>query len=332
MVPKSYSVLNLVTIGVFSLISIFFVKQNGTLAYGTLVETEVLANSDELQVFGNESIPSSTAFANIIIPKRSRTKPIIYKVQSGDTLSKIASEFEIKITSLIYSNPGKINSANTILRVGQELVIPHVDGITYMIQKGDTYEKLAKKYRGDLQRTKDVNSEIPFEVGQTITIPDGRPPEVVKAPVLKNSPSSGGQVIEIGSANTADLSSGNWYWPMSGKLTQYFGRTNFNPNHTGIDIATKSGTQIRAAKSGKVTNAGWKTGYGNLVIIDHGGGYVTYYAHLSAFKVSVGDKVEKGDVIGLEGSTGRSTGPHLHFEIRYNGKPTNPLNYSYDNK
>ncbi|GEM_PF-3919205 len=324
-VPTKYSVFNFLTILSFSAMSIFFAKQNSGFAYGTLAEeslyfTEETSNN----IFGDGSVPVSTTFAEIIIPKRDREKPIIYKVQAGDTVSKIASDFELKTSSIIYSN--RLSSSNPILKVGQDLIIPQVDGITHMIQKGDTYSSLAKKYRGDLQKTKDVNFEIPFTPGQTITIPNGRPPEVAKTITPTYQPT------QVNISNDANLSSENWYWPMSGKITQYFGKTSFNPNHTGIDIATKSGTPIRASKSGTIITATYQRWYGNLVVIDHGGDYKTYYGHMSAFKVSKGDKVEKGQIIGLEGTTGWSTGPHLHFEIRYKNKPTNPLNYTFDNK
>ena len=99
--------------------------------------------------------------------------------------------------------------------------------------------------------------------------------------------------------------------------------------HTGLDIATSSGTPIHAAASGTVIQAGWQGSYGYLVIIDHGNGVQTYYAHCSSIYVSVGDTVETGDVISAVGSTGNSTGPHLHLEVRVNGEIKNPQNYLY---
>jgi murein DD-endopeptidase MepM/ murein hydrolase activator NlpD len=141
-------------------------------------------------------------------------------------------------------------------------------------------------------------------------------------------------------ARTLGGGSGKFGWPERGVITQLFGCTDFlaepyNPNcptrhwHTGLDIATDYGTPIRAADSGVVsyTNCGWGGGYGNFIVINHGNGYATLYAHLSAIYVSAGQPVRRGQTIGAEGSTGFSTGPHLHFEIRYNGAYQNPLSY-----
>jgi murein DD-endopeptidase MepM/ murein hydrolase activator NlpD len=119
-------------------------------------------------------------------------------------------------------------------------------------------------------------------------------------------------------------------WPVNGTITSNFGYRG-NPigggtgYHEGLDIAVDYGTPVRATASGKVTMAGWVDGYGNLVEIDHGGGFVTRYGHNSMLLVVVGQEVKTGDIIALAGSTGRSTGPHCHYEVRVNGTPTDPL-------
>jgi murein DD-endopeptidase MepM/ murein hydrolase activator NlpD len=115
-------------------------------------------------------------------------------------------------------------------------------------------------------------------------------------------------------------------WPVNGPVTSGFG-VRWGRMHTGIDIAVPAGTPVRASAAGVVVYAGWMSGYGNLVAIDHGGGLATAYAHNSSLLVTVGQHVSQGDVISLAGSTGHSTGPHVHFEVRVNGVPVDPLGY-----
>ncbi|HHY34729.1 MAG TPA: M23 family metallopeptidase [Firmicutes bacterium] len=129
-----------------------------------------------------------------------------------------------------------------------------------------------------------------------------------------------------GSKQVPPMGSGQMVWPVKGRVTSYFG-WRWGSFHSGIDIAAPAGTPVLAADNGMVSYRGWNGGYGRLVLIDHGNGTVTAYAHLSGYEVSVGDRVEKGQVIGYVGSSGNSTGPHLHFEVRENGVAKNPLDY-----
>ncbi len=121
-------------------------------------------------------------------------------------------------------------------------------------------------------------------------------------------------------------SASGFIWPATGSLTSRFG-PRWGRNHNGLDIAAPTGTPVAASKAGKVIIASWYGGYGNLVVIDHGGGVSTWYGHNSAFSTSVGQQVTRGQVIAKMGSTGNSTGPHVHFEIRFNGNPYDPLPY-----
>ena len=116
--------------------------------------------------------------------------------------------------------------------------------------------------------------------------------------------------------------------PISGTITSRFGQR-WGRSHTGLDIGASKGTKIKAAAAGTVTKSGTSGGYGQIVVISHGNGVETYYAHCSALYVKVGQKVSQGQVIAAVGSTGNSTGPHLHLEIRVNGVAQNPLNYLY---
>ena len=119
---------------------------------------------------------------------------------------------------------------------------------------------------------------------------------------------------------------GRLQWPVSGAITSGFGMR-WGRMHEGIDIAVASGTPVHAAAAGRVVYAGWMSGYGNIVVLDHGGGLSTAYGHNTSVAVSVGQDVEAGQVIAYSGSTGHSTGPHVHFEVRVNGEPVDPTGY-----
>ena len=140
--------------------------------------------------------------------------------------------------------------------------------------------------------------------------------DIISQPVTK--------IVRVGT--NRQVATGMFSYPVAGVLTSRFGQR-WGRAHTGVDMGVPCGTSVRAADGGRVIFAGSCGGYGNLVRIDHGNGYITYYGHLSRIKVSCGDKVGKGDVIALSGNTGHTTGPHLHFEVRKNGAPQNPLKY-----
>lgn len=196
-----------------------------------------------------------------------RSKTIVYTVEDGDTLGKIAWKYSLKISTIKTTN----NLSSDIIRPGQRLNIPPQDVSTTQLAN------LTKKVAG---------ARYPF--------------------------------------------TGTFRRPTSGwAVSQVFGRTNYESWHTGIDLDSRSGRTIFASASGKVVGVirGWGSGYGNHIIIDHGQGFTTLYGHLSSFSVSSGQWVNQGQAIGIMGSTGWSTGIHLHFEIRKNGAPQNPMSY-----
>jgi murein DD-endopeptidase MepM/ murein hydrolase activator NlpD len=133
-------------------------------------------------------------------------------------------------------------------------------------------------------------------------------------------------VVDTGGGAGSPVGSVRLSWPLAGPITSGFG-TRWGRHHDGIDLGVPTGRSIGAAAPGRVTYAGWMSGYGNCVIIDHGGGVSTLYGHQSRIKVHVGQVVSRGEVIGLVGSTGHSTGPHLHFEVRIGGTARNPISY-----
>ncbi len=256
------------------------------------------------------------------ISDKVRDKVVEYVVKSGDTVSAIADKFGVSRDTIRWEN--NLASLNSI-KPGQTLRILPVTGVRHKISRGETIYSVAKKYSANPQAIVDFpfntfadNETFALAVGQDLIIPDGeKPNEVLWSPtkyVAQNTPNAG-----------AVSATGQFVWPMGGRITQRFAWY-----HRGIDIATSLGTPILAADSGTVMVAGWpdNSGYGNRVVIDHGNGYRTLYAHMSKVSVVVGQTVKRGDQIGLEGSTGRSTGPHLHFEIRRtNGGFVNPLDY-----
>lgn len=253
-----------------------------------------------------------------------------HTVSSGETLKSIANKYNLSdIRTITWLN--NLDDKATI-KPGQTLQILPVDGVLHKVKKGDTICSIARTY-GLIGKDEDCNSggaqpivDYPFntftddqfglQVGQYIVVPGG-----VKPQEQLPSSSIARQLTPNAGAVSAN---GSFIWPTQGTITQ-----GFSWYHKGVDIANHIGTPILAADSGKVIVAGWtdNTGYGNRVMIDHGNGYLTLYGHMSVVQVQVGQTVRRGDVIGLMGSTGRSTGPHCHFEIRHGGVLESPLSY-----
>jgi murein DD-endopeptidase MepM/ murein hydrolase activator NlpD len=252
-----------------------------------------------------------------LVSEKMRDKIIDYTVQEGDTVSTIAEKFGIDADTILWQND---LGAKEAIKPGQTLEILPVTGVSHKVTKGDTVYSIAKKYDSSPQGIVDfpfnsfTNDET-FElaIGQIVIVPDGIPPKAAPAtPRIRQITPDAGTVV----------ASGSFVWPAGGTITQ-----RFSWYHKGIDIASNAAPNILAADSGTVVIAGWLDGYGygNRVMIDHGNGYRTLYAHLSRIYVVPGQTVSRGDAIGKMGSTGRSTGIHLHFEVIRNGVYLNPL-------
>jgi murein DD-endopeptidase MepM/ murein hydrolase activator NlpD len=291
-----------------------------------LVSAPLLINQypTKASVSAAEDTPSSilnTATAvsvRTVESEKPRRDVITYTVKKGDTLSAIAKDHGVDTASIKALNPDlSINN----LSVGMTIKIPPVSGVIVTVKKGDTINSLAKKYGlesaqpiVDWPYNSFANDET-FELtaGQTLVIPGGVMPEETVRPVYQTTPQQ----------SLFARGSGALMWPTGGVITQQF-----SWYHNGLDIANGLGTGIAAADSGRVVTAersGYNGGYGRYIKIDHGNGLVTLYAHLSEVNVSVGDNVGRGQIIGKMGSTGRSTGPHLHFVVFSGGSPVNPL-------
>jgi len=194
--------------------------------------------------------------------------------------------------------------------------------ITYTVEGGDTISSIGWKYGLKISTIKALNglSSDNIKPGQTLKLP---PADLSAAQLAKLS-------VPKSSAGARTPFSGTFGRPVGGWfISQVFGHTSFESNHTGVDFDSRSGRNIYASASGTISKIGrgWGGGYGNHIMINHGGGFSTLYGHLSQINVSNGQWVNKGQVIGIMGSTGWSTGPHLHFEIRVNGRTVNPLQY-----
>lgn len=194
--------------------------------------------------------------------------------------------------------------------------------VTYTVEGSDTLSSIGLKYSLKIATIKVTNN---------LTSDTIRPGQQLKLPTqdIDSSTIQNLSKKRVAGASQVKPFAGTFRRPTSGwSLSQGYGRTSFNPNHTGVDLDSRSGTTIFAAASGKVrTTRGWGGGYGNHIVIDHGNGFQTLYGHMASFNVSSGQWVNQGQVIGIMGSTGWSTGTHVHFEVRVNGSPRNPINY-----
>lgn len=252
------------------------------------------------------------------ISQKPRSEIIEYEVQKGETISSIAQKFGVSQDTIKWAND--LTNVNQV-KPGQTLNILPVAGVSHTVKKGDTLASVAKKYSAEEQAIldfpfNDVPDDFSLKVGQLLIVPDGSPPE---APVRPRP-----QYLAKGPSSPAFNAPGGaqFIWPAGGSITQYYAWY-----HPGVDIANRGAPGIAAADGGTVVIAGWPDGYGygNRVVLDHGNGYRSMYTHLSNVYVSVGQNVSRGQLVGQMGSTGRSSGIHLHLEIHYKGVPINPL-------
>jgi murein DD-endopeptidase MepM/ murein hydrolase activator NlpD len=272
-----------------------------------------------------EETPSETPGGSV-----ARTEAITYTVQNGDAISTIARRFGISVNTLLWENN---LSATSLIKPGDKLTVLPSSGVSHTVASGQTLGQIAALYGVDAQKIMDSNNlsdPNQLRIGAKLVIPGGNK-IIAQAPSTPNNRPTTGiansikKFINPGSSSAVVPAGGRMAWPTTGhRITQYF-----SYRHTGVDIADHIGTPIYAAEDGVVTTAGWNSGgYGNMILIDHGGGKKTRYGHLSAFAVNKGQRVKKGQYIAAMGSTGHSTGPHLHFEVIINGRVYNPLNYT----
>ncbi len=226
----------------------------------------------------------------------------VYTVREGDSMSEVAEMFDVTINTILWAND---LSKATDIQPGDSLVILPIAGVRHVVKEGDTIESIAKKYDGNSEEIlayNQLSADAAVEAGSTLIIPGGAI-TTVSATVKKSS--SGGSVA---------ASTNGFSHPAPGAM-----RTQGIHGYNAVDLAAGAGTAIRAAAAGEVIIAkasGWNGGYGNYIVIRHANGVQTLYAHLSSLYVGVGASVAQGANIGTMGNTGRSTGTHLHFEVR----------------
>lgn len=275
----------------------------------------------------NVTVPTATA-----VVQASPPRPTAVIVEDGQTLWTIAEEHDVSVDAIVDANG--LQSAD-LIHPGQRLTIPTATApsrqtpsvsrvsrksvakgrrITVVVDQDQTLWEIAQAYKvsvDDIVEANGLRSPDLLRPGQRLIVPGATTPRIVRGTLLSPAQAS---IVR------------GFLWPARGVLRSRFG-WRYRQHHDGIDIAAPYGTPVYAAKAGRVIFAGWYYGYGRAVIVDHGDGLTTLYGHASKLLVRVGATVDGGEVIARVGSTGRSTGPHLHFEIRVNGRPVNPLKY-----
>ena len=268
-----------------------------------------------------------------------KTAEVTYEVKKGDTWSQIAAKNDMTSAELLALNPGyNINK----LQIGEVLTLSasvpyltmtvvkqerYLDDVSYNIEYTDS----ADLYQGDYKVTSKGEYGKADVMAKTTYVNGEETERTILSSVTLKEPVTEHRIRGT-KARPTWMPTGSFRWPTSGRISSYFGGRKSpggigSTNHKGIDIAVPRGTPIYAADGGTVTYSGWMSGYGYLVQVDHGNGYVTRYGHNSSLTVSVGQHVYKGQQVARAGSTGNSTGNHCHFEVRYNGVAKNPLNY-----
>ena len=231
-----------------------------------------------------------------------------YTVRGGDTVSGIAARFGLDSISTILSANGIENARR--INAGQLLRIPSMDGVTYNVKTGDSLISIASKFSAPFEAILDANdlADSRLVPGQELFIPG----------------------VRLSTYELRKAMGELFIYPIRGRLTSPYGSradpfTGTKSFHTGIDMAAPTGTQVKASSDGRVAAAGWQNVYGNYAIVTHAGGYQTLYAHMSSLSVQRGQYLAQGDEVGKVGSTGYSTGPHLHFSVYKDGKTVDPF-------
>ena len=293
--------------------------------------TEQTETADSLIPLQLLPIPDENSLAPHLNPytlaeSRPQHQFVTYQIQPGDTPNIIADKHGISAETLLGGNPWLSNESSQ-LQTGAEIIILPVDGVLHTIEPGETLESIATQYGVDVDTIINYapnNLNFPYRIYPKTQL---LIPGVSLASFQWTAPKSVGN--SGGPNQWAVVGTGSFNWPVGGRcITNYYWY-----GHPGLDVSLREGSPVTAADTGTVTYASWASGtyydYGNLIVINHGNGFETFYAHLSSIGVYPGQIVEKGQWIGASGNTGRSSGPHIHIEIRLNDVRLNPLSYFF---
>jgi len=266
-----------------------------------------------------------------------RREAINYTVEEGDSLFALSKKFNLEPETVFWANYEKLGGSPDAIKPGIEMVIPPSDGVLYEWKEGDTLQSVADKYKVKPEAILEATfnkidlTNPSFSAGEYVMIPGGKGESVsfFSGEIPRGSAGTLARVMGDGGCDTSAggaVGDGSFGNPVPGGVV--IGNDYIGGVHQGVDLGSSSSNTVVAADSGVVVYSGWANGgYGITVVIDHGNGFQTLYAHLSTTTVGCGASVGQGTQIGVVGSTGNSTGPHLHFEIRYMGLNDNPHNY-----
>jgi murein DD-endopeptidase MepM/ murein hydrolase activator NlpD len=328
----------------------FWWFQIGSAAPASILEPTATPGADQPSLALPTSAASNTAVSGFSIGRKlelktnitnqTNTTVIQYQVVMGDSLFAIAKQYNIKPETILYSNKTSLNDNPENLKPGMSLTIPPVDGLLYTWKQGDTLQKVATQYKAkadDILNWPGNNLDLTdpqIQPGTVIMVPGGQRQLIdwtqFIPTISRGTTGAGTGTSNIGTAQCNTGPSGPVsVWPILGEAHVLSGYDYIVPTHLGIDILAHVGDTVVAAGNGIVVMAqgGDNYGYGNVIEIDHGNGYATIYAHLSAIGVKVCQPAYAGQAIGASGATGNVTGPHLHFEVRYGGGNKNPWDF-----
>ncbi len=352
------AVVLLVTIVVIAMRAFYLNTQNSTEQLTVFAEETSADGPDDNQTGGSGGaleMPSfivdqagllvgipRTSLLHTSIPTRSRVEVLVYTVEQGDSLFAIAETFGLKPETILWGNFDTLADNPHTLQPGQELNILPVNGTFHKWTEGESLLKVSEyygvdpldiiQYPGNKIDIYDFDMDNPtFVAGQQLIVPGGArelvdygPPAITRDnPAIAATYGPG----HCGTIYTGNVGVGVFLWPTTERWISGY---DYNPgaNHPAIDIAGSIGNPVWATDNGVVVYAGWSNyGYGYLIVIDHGGGWQSLYAHMNSINVGCGQSVNQGQSIGGLGSTGNSSGAHLHFELIYVGSKVNPWNF-----